>query len=209
MTTYNTESLIGGEIRTDQAELAADTYYKGMPLQYDFTVPTTGTAGGSNVGDGTCTVVAAIAGGQPLAIGTYTLTCTAEVTNGGTFSLTNPGGVVMADALIMTAGAAAATVFNVGNLTFTITDGAEDFDTGDLFTIAVSAGSYSYLAGGVLGGFFMEDESRILSSAGAGSIIIGGEIQEGGIVDDSNAALTITDGMIAEWALLGFYVKRS
>ena len=33
--TYITENLVAGEIRTQQVKMAADTYYKGMPLEYD------------------------------------------------------------------------------------------------------------------------------------------------------------------------------
>ena len=33
-TTYGTESLIAGDIKTDQAPLVSDVYYKGMPLKY-------------------------------------------------------------------------------------------------------------------------------------------------------------------------------
>lgn len=48
-TDYNTESLIGGKYFTAQEPLAADTYYKGMPLkanasgyyEYDSTVLST------------------------------------------------------------------------------------------------------------------------------------------------------------------------
>ena len=32
---YETENLIAGEIKTDQAPLAADTYYRGMVLTYN------------------------------------------------------------------------------------------------------------------------------------------------------------------------------
>lgn len=32
---YPTETLIAGEVITKQMKLAADTYYKGMPLEYD------------------------------------------------------------------------------------------------------------------------------------------------------------------------------
>jgi hypothetical protein len=33
--TYNTENLIAGAIQTQQVKFAADTYYRGMPLEYD------------------------------------------------------------------------------------------------------------------------------------------------------------------------------
>lgn len=34
---YFTENLIAGQIQTDQVPLAADTYYRGMPLTYNST----------------------------------------------------------------------------------------------------------------------------------------------------------------------------
>jgi len=206
--TYMTESLIGGEIKTQQSILAADTYYKGMPLQYNFTVPTEGTADVGNTGDGTMTGVTQGVTGQ-LKIGTYEVKCVEVATHGGTFSLADPNGNLLATDLTIFAGAGEVTEFAIGGLVFSITDGATDFVAGDKFTLAITAGAYAYLAGGQLAGFFLEDESRIISSAAAGSIIIGGEIQEGGIVDDSGDALTITEDMIVEWAALGFYVKRS
>ena len=51
------------------------------------TVPTTGTAGGGNTGNGTCTVVT---GGVNVQVGTYTLTCIQAVAHGGVFSVVNP-----------------------------------------------------------------------------------------------------------------------
>lgn len=106
-TTYNTENLVAGEVVTQQVKFAADTYYKGMPLEFD---------SGNN--------------------------------------------------------------------------------------------RYQYLASGTLAGFFLEDESRAIEANGWGSIISGGEVYEGGIVTDANVAYTITEILIAAWAVLGFYVKR-
>ena len=109
--TYNTENLIGGDIKTDQAPLAADTYYRGMPLKY--------TAASDYY--------------------EYDSTCT-----GGAF----------------------------------------------------------YLGDGIA-------SSRVISTTSYDTIIVGGEVMEGGIVNDSGAALTITQDMIAALALVGIYIKRS
>ncbi len=204
---YNTETLVGGEIKTDHAKLGADTYYKGMPLQYNFTVPTEGTADAGNTGDGTMTVVSQGVGAG-LKIGSYEVECVEAVTNGGIFKLTDPDSGILATQIEMFAGAGEVSVIAEGGLVFSLTDGATDFIVGDKFTLVVTAGSYGYLGAGILGGFFFETNSKVLASAGYGSIIIGGEIQQGGIVDDSNAALTITDDMVEAWANLGFYIKR-
>jgi hypothetical protein len=91
-----------------------------------------------NTGDGTCTLASVVAGGKPK-IGTYVLTCIAEVAHGGIFKLVDPDGGLVAGYLPMTAGAGVATAFEVGGLAFTLTDGDEDFDIGDIFTLPVVA----------------------------------------------------------------------
>ena len=104
---YLSETLIGGETKTQQVKFAADTYYNGMPLQYDAT--------------------------------------------------------------------------NDRYLTLT---------TGDI------------------AGIFLEKDERIMVNNDIGSIIIGGEVMETGLVTATNTALTVTDDMIAAWAALGFYIKK-
>lgn len=110
-TTYNTEELIAGKIETQQVKLAADTYYRGMPLEYD---------------------------------------------------------------------------------------AAND--------------RYKYLASGSIAGIFLEDDDEgtgVAKTANAwGSIIFGGDVYEGGIVDDSGDAYTITEDIIAAWRAEGFFIKR-
>src|SRR5690606_26558209 len=69
-------------------------------------------------------------------VGEYTLTCTEEAPNGGTFELRNPDGTLIGK-LVMDAGDGASTVFTVGGLQITITDGSSDFDEGDTFTLEV------------------------------------------------------------------------
>lgn len=97
--------------------------------------PTTGTAG-TNTGNGTCTSVTA---GKQAKLGTYTLTCTAAATNGGTFKVVSPDGDALANATVGTA-------YTSEQLNFTLNDGATDFAVGDSFTIAVAAGSGKVVA---------------------------------------------------------------
>jgi len=203
-TQYVTENFVAGSTLTRQAKLAADTYHRGMPLQYSPTVPTAGVAG-TNTGDGTVTVVSHIKT-FPLIEGDYVLECIVAVTNGGTFKLTDPAGNILDNSLVMTAGAGAATSFISNGLSFTITDGDTDFIVGDTFSLTVSEGDYSFLTDGLISGFFFENESRVLSSAAKGTIFRGGEVYEGGIVDDSGDVMTITETMIADWAARGFYI---
>lgn len=93
--------------------------------------PTTGTAGGSNVGNGTCTGVTA---GAQVKLGTYTLTCIAEAADAGTFEVKDPDDQTLGQATV-------AVAYTSEQINFTLNDGAEDFDVGDVFTIAVTAGS--------------------------------------------------------------------
>lgn len=109
------------------------------------TIATTGTAAVGNTGDGTVTAVAKLAG-KSIITGSYNLECTAAVLNGAVFKLEDPYGGLVADGLVMTTGAGAATIFNAGGITFTITDGAVDFIVGDKFALVVTGdGDYKPL----------------------------------------------------------------
>lgn len=87
------------------------------------------TIGGSNVGDGTLTGEAI---GIASVIGDYIVTCITEVVNAGVFSVFNPNGVRLEDATVGVA-------YSNNEIAFTLTDGTEDFDVADVFTIAVDA----------------------------------------------------------------------
>jgi len=87
-------------------------------------------------GKGTCvldTVTPALPG---VKIGTYTLRCTAAATNGGTFQLTDPDGVVVPPTIALP-GSAGGTVTGANQLKFILQDGTADFALGDGFDIAV------------------------------------------------------------------------
>lgn len=132
-------SLVKNGITLEQdagraAVLAEFTVMAQKPVD----IPTTGTADGGNTGDGTVTAVAAAAGGSPI-VGTWLLTNTFAVTNGGVFKLTDPNGNIVADNLTLRVGAGLLTTFVAGGITFTVTDGATDFAAADFFTIAVTA----------------------------------------------------------------------
>lgn len=96
----------------------------------------TSQAGGGNGGDGTVGTLSVTGSPTP---GSYVLECVGEVANGGVFSLTAPDGTVIADDLTLEVGSGGSTVFNVGGIQFTVTDGTDDFEEGDLFTITVPA----------------------------------------------------------------------
>ena len=100
------------------------------------TVPTTGTAGGTNTGNGTCTLVT---GGVNVQVGVYTLTCIQAVTNGGVFSVVNPSSETIGICAIAP-GAGGTGAFTSDEINFTLTDAGTDFVYGDTFTITVPAG---------------------------------------------------------------------
>lgn len=93
----------------------------------------TATPDAGNTGDGTVTGLSV--SGSPVP-GDYTLECTAVAVDGGTFSLRDPSGDVVASGLALSGGTLAV---DEGGLAFTITDGVTDFAEGDSFVIAVPA----------------------------------------------------------------------
>lgn len=96
------------------------------------TTPVVAAAAG-NTGDGNVAGMTVTPGAsyQP---GTYVCTCTAEAPNAGTFEVRAPDGTDLGDATV-------AVAFSTGgHLTFTIPDGAEDWNIGDAFTIAIGQG---------------------------------------------------------------------
>ena len=111
--TYNTEKLIAGDIKTLQAPLAADTYFRGMLLKY---------AAGSDY---------------------------------------------------------------------------YEHDSSGILAVAI------YLGDSV-------SSSRVIAvNEDRDSIIVFGDIMEGGIVDDAGDAITITEDMIAACAVNGLFIKRA
>lgn len=106
--TYKTEDLIGGEIKTDQVKVLADTYYRGMTLKYNS-----------------------------------------------------------------------------------------------------STDRYEYSAvAGEIAAVWLEETRVVGTNDLRGSVIVGGEINAAGIVDNSGDAQTITDEIISKSAPNGFYIKR-
>jgi len=93
-------------------------------------IPTGGTAG-TNTGNGTCS---GVSGGAKTKIGTYTLTCVATATNGGTFRVIDPDGYMLPNASVGVA-------YDHEQINFTINDGATDFAENDTFSIEVAEGS--------------------------------------------------------------------
>lgn len=93
----------------------------------------TGTAAGGNTGNGTIGTVSA---GDTAKAGVYQIICIEPATDGGTFEVEDPDGVIIGRAVVGSAFA--------GAVNFTIGDGGTDFAAGDRFTVTVAAGSGKY-----------------------------------------------------------------
>ena len=189
------KQLQAGWITTDQVPLAIDTYYDGMLLEYNGTVVVTQTG----TGNGTLTSVLADASVVP---DVYTLTFTAALVA----DLTNSDGVVLAQGLTFADGAA--TTLTVGGLTFTVTDGSTAFVATDTLVATITAGSYKALSNDANLGAIYNGGEKTLSIAGYGDCIMGGEINETGLVSDADAAITLTEDQRAIYGANGFYIKR-
>lgn len=132
--------LQDGEFQDELLAFAgADVFAKGTLLARRAVVTAITPSAITGTGNGTLTAAAVVEGNEVPLVGNYTLTCITAVTHGGVWRLNDPNGKIVADNLVMTAGAGAATVFEVGGLTFTLTDGSTDFAAGDVFTLPVVA----------------------------------------------------------------------
>lgn len=99
--------------------------------------PTTGTAkAGGNTGAGTMTGVTA---GAKAKAGIYTLKCTAVVAGSGLFSVEDPDGLALPEAVVGVA-------YIDDQINFTLNDGTPDFAVGDAFTVTIAAGDGDCLA---------------------------------------------------------------
>ena len=107
-----------------------------FPLTIGWTYDTVTEDHAGNTGNGTLTSMSAT---TPCIPGDWILECTAEVANGGVFSLTDPDGTEVADDITITPGPGGTAVFSESGLGGTITDDTEDFDIGDTFTVTVPA----------------------------------------------------------------------
>ena len=163
--------------------------------------PTSGTAGGSNTGNGTCTAVALAAGAPVPIAGTWTLTCTTAVTNGGIFSLTDPNSNVVATNLTMVAGAGTATIFTVAGMIFTLTDGSTDFAATDTFTILSTAvNKYLPLEADAVNGLEIP-KAIFMGEAIAAADIVAADVEDQLIMIGGNGVFIDEDQVVLENSL--------
>jgi hypothetical protein len=197
---------IHNEICRDEllAATGAKTYLKGTILARRAVATAVVAAPvGGNVGNGTVTLATVVAGTAVPVAGAYVLKTTAAVTNGGVFSLANPSGVVIATGLTMTPGAGAATVFKVGGLQFTVTDGSTDFSVNDSFTLTVAADGKVVPfdkagAGGVQNPYAVLQYQVV--APGAGNIpcrpIVAGEVNRTRLIIDADGTGVNVDDLV-------------
>lgn len=98
----------------------------------------------SGTGNGT---IGSLTATSTAKIGTYLLVCTALAANAGTFSVTDPDGIVIGNATVNVA-------FLVNGLGFTILDGSTDFTLADSFTVTVTPAVVAAVAGNTGNGVF-------------------------------------------------------
>jgi len=161
-------------------------------------------AAGTNTGNGTC--AAAVYGNvaSPVA-GAWELKCTDAVTNGGVFKLTDPAGVIVKEALTLTAGAGVSTIFYLPELglKITVTDGSTDFAANDLFTLTVAADNklVVYAASGIGGANIPAAVVTYpVTAAGAGNVsiraMIAGKVRaERLVVSGGSVTVAILDAL--------------
>lgn len=182
-------------------EIDARGYLKpGIPLTTNAALaeaqtrstPGSATAGGANVGDG---VMGAATGGYGAPAETITLTITSEAANAGGFRV--EGSV---SGLIGTGTVGVA--FASPIISFTLADGAEDFNIGDTFTWDVTAGVSNRLRGVTIEAqkVAADNESGTIAALGTATVILATIGQVNRDIIEDNLGRALTDDEIAAFA---------
>ena len=90
---------------------------------------------------------------------------------------------------------------------------ADVYYRGQLLAFNSGTGMYEDMDAnqGTLAGIYLGNAELVPETLNAGdirTIIVGGEVNERGLVDNTGAVRTITVANRAAWNILGFYVKR-
>lgn len=118
---------------------AADTFIAGTILARREVAAAVVASAVTGTGTGTVTAATVVGGSAVPKAGVYTLRNILVVADGGVWQLEDPDGAIVAAGFRQTVGAGAATVFEVGGLQFTITDGGTNFALNDTATLTVAA----------------------------------------------------------------------
>ena len=195
----------------------ADTYVEGTILaRKQVADAIAAVADVGNTGDGTFTAGAVIAGDVVPLVGAYNLECITAATHGGVFKLEDPNGNIIANNLIMTAGAGLATIFSVGGLTITVTDGATDFIVGDkaALTVVVDGDVVIFAVDG-LGGAQIPSMVLTYKAVATGvedqaqRAMVSGQVRREKLVIDAGGSITdrITD-QLRDFGIVALSVKE-
>lgn len=117
-------TILSGQVLKRGAVLGAVLFGAAVAAAFSLNAANTGTVGAVTVSDGA----------KP---GVYKVVIIEPVTNAGKFTVEDPDGVTIGTGNV-------AAVFNGGGLSFTVSDGATDFISGEGFNITVAAGSGKY-----------------------------------------------------------------
>lgn len=115
---------------TDVATVAINLQGNSPLVESGFHLGITVGFGGGNTGDGVFT--SGPVADVNLQIGTYTLTCITEASNGGTFSVVAPDGTKLQNLTV-------AVAYDNNHFTGTLGDGTNDWDAGDTVTLTVAS----------------------------------------------------------------------
>ena len=189
--------LVSGAVFTGNAVLQAGQKLKrGAVLsRVKFSCPTTGTAGGSNTGTGTCTLVR---GGKNAKIGTYTITALKAVANAFVeWRVADPDGNILGN-LMVGIGNAETGDFWSDQIRFRIASTATAYVATDVFTITLTEGcpDTGTADGGNTGsGTLIQVEGRRSLKKGAYTVLCVGAIANGGkfkVVDPDSVVIGYT-----------------
>lgn len=100
-------------------------------------------------------VMSLVFGGPDVQLGSYVVTLITAAANGGTFSVVNPSGKALPNAVV-------ATPYRTSEINFTIADGATDFVLGDSFTVVVSTSTATVVGtgNGTISGITLGPDAR-------------------------------------------------
>lgn len=180
----------------------ADTYVEGTIMaRQQVAAAITAVDDVGNTGDGTVTAAAVIAGDVIPLVGAYNVECIVAIADGGIFKLEDPNGNIIANNLTLRVGAGLATIFSVGGMTFTITDGATNFIVGDkaALTVAVDGDVVIFAVDGV-GGAQIPSMVMTYETVATGAedqaqrAMVSGQVRREKLVIDAGG--TVTDSIV-------------
>lgn len=121
---------------TQAVTLAANA--GALPRGQVLGIQLTGAVAAKVSGDGDGNVAAAtVTLGREAMAGVYTLTCTAESSNAGTFKVQAPSGQRLADLTV-------ASAYSSTHISLTVPDGAADWAEGDVISVTVTGKANAY-----------------------------------------------------------------